>query len=106
MFRQQRGHVLGPVLAVAVERDDRRRAQRERALHAAPQARTFSEVHRIAQQLERQALERGRGAVGGAVVHHDQHADLAQRALGHVADRRGFVEGRDDGHVPCCLHCD
>ncbi len=102
--REQRGDVLGPVLAVAVERDHRPRPELERALHAAPQARALAEVRRIAQQLERQALERDRGAVRGAVVHHDQRADLAQRALGDVADRRGFLEGRDDRHVPCCFH--
>ncbi len=102
---EQRGDVLGQVLAVAVERDHGSGAELERALHAAPQARTLSEVHRMAQQLERQALERGRGAVGGAVVHHDQRAELTQRALGHVADRRDFVEGRDNGHVACRFHC-
>ena len=102
---EQGGDVLGQVLAVAVERDYRPRAELERALHATPQARAFAQIDRMAQQLERQALERGRGAVRGAVVHHDQRADLAQRALGHVADRRGFVEGRDDGHVAGRVHC-
>jgi len=104
--REQRRDVLGPVLAIAVERDHRARPELERAPHAAPQARALAEVRRIAQQLERQALERGRGAVGRAVVHHDQRIDLAQRALGDVADRRRFVEGRDDGRVPFCLHRD
>jgi hypothetical protein len=94
---EQRGDVLRPVLTVAVERDHRARAERERALHAVPQARAFSEVHRMAQQLERQALERRRGAVGGSVVDHDQRADLRQRTLGHVTDRGRLVVGRDDG---------
>ena len=60
---------------------------------------------RLAQQLERQALERGRGAVRGAVVHHDQRADLAQRALGDAADRGRLVVCRNDGDVAACVHC-
>lgn len=92
---EQRRNILGPVLAVAVERDHRPRPALERALHAAPQARALAEVRRIAQQLERQALERGRGAVRGAVVHYDQRADLAQRALGDAADRGRLVVCRN-----------
>jgi hypothetical protein len=97
--REQRGNVLRPVLAVAVERDHRPRAELERALHAAPQARAFAQVDRMAQQLERQAFERGRGAVRGAVVHHDQRADLAQGALGNVTDRGRLVVGGNDRHA-------
>ena len=102
--REQRGDVLGAVLAVAVERDHRARAERERTLRPVPQARAFSEIHGVAQQFERQALERGRSRVRGAVIHHDQRTDLAQRTLGHVADRRGFVEGRNDGDVSGRVH--
>lgn len=102
---EQRRDVLGPVLAVAVERDHRARAELERALHAAPQGRAFSEVHWMAQQLERQAGERGAGAVARTVVHHDQRADLAQRALGHVADRGRLVVGRNDGDAACAIGC-
>ena len=98
---EQRRNVLGPVLAVAVQRNHRARAERERVLHAAPQARALAEILGIAKQHERQALERRRGAVARAVVDHDQRADLAQRALGDVADRRRFVVGRDDGDVGC-----
>ena len=105
MLRQQRGHVLGTVLAVAVQRDDRLRAQRERALHAAPQARALAQVDCVAQHFERQAFERRRGPVAGAVVDHDQRAHLSQRALGDVADGRGLVVGRDDGDAVSRVHC-
>ena len=101
---EQRRNVLGPVLAVAVEGDHRARAERQRALHAAPQARALAEVFGIAQHLERQALERRRGGVARAVVDDDQRADLAQRALGDVADRRRLVVGRNDGDAVGRLH--
>jgi len=94
---EQRRDVLGPVLPVAIERDHRLRAELERALHAAPQAGALAQVYRVAQQLERQAFERGAGAVARAVVDHDQRAHLSQGALGDLADRRRLVVRRDDG---------
>jgi len=103
--REQRGDLLGPVLAVAVERDHRLRAERERALHAAPQAGALAEVRRVAQHLERQAFERRGGAVARAVVNHDQRADLRQRALGDVADGRRLVVRRDHGDGVGRVHC-
>jgi len=93
---EQRRDVLGPVLAVAVEGDHGARAEGQRALHAAPQARALAEIFGIAQQFERQAFERRGGAVARAVVNHDQRANLAQGALGDVADRRRLVVGRND----------
>jgi hypothetical protein len=101
---EQRRDVLGPVLTVAVEGDHRARAERERALHAAPQARALAEILAIAQQLERQALEHRGGRVARAVVDHDQRADLVQRALGDVANRRRLVEGRNDGDAAARVH--
>jgi hypothetical protein len=87
--------VLRRVLAVTVERDHARGAERERVLHAPPQARALAAVALVPQQHHRQAANALVRAVGRAIVHDDHGRRYRGRARDDVCDRRGLVAGRD-----------
>ena len=93
---QQARDVVAAVLAVAVHRDHRVEAAPQGFGEAVAQARALAHAAGVAEHRDRQAGQRGGGAVVGSVVDDDDIRTVAQRAFHHVADAQGLVEGGDD----------
>ncbi len=57
----------------------------------------FPDIHRVHDDFRAAFARAGRGRVGRAVVNHEDVIELRAGPLGHAADVRFLVIGRDDG---------
>ena len=98
--REQHLHARRVHLAVAVDLDDDVRPLLEGALHAGDRGATDAAALRVADHLDARiahGFRGGRGAIGAAIVDHDDEIDERRHAAQHVADVQRFVQSRHDG---------
>src|SRR5512145_1042734 len=69
--RGESKYILGPMLSVAVERDDRRGVARESKRHSLPQTGAFAPIGDVVDDRYVEAGQRGAGIVARTIVNDD-----------------------------------
>ena len=92
---QERGHVPGAMLAIAVERDDVSRASTPGLAESRPQGLALAEPSGVADDLGA-GLGGARSARIARAVIDDEHGRVTPRTRHHAGDGRLLVEHRDD----------